>query len=173
MLPMVLKVADKVKIDGESSLKGFEKQIDVEHLVHEINMPMVSDKSSNSRTSGRCKHGEFVCSVRMNKSYPKLLEACAKGSNLGKVELSMVKINEGAVSVVAKFVLTDVYISEVRLAPEVGVDAGFTAETGNTTLPWVEFALNYQTIAVTYNEFDKTGANKGAVSCDPISGLGA
>lgn len=168
MSTMILKLSDKVKIEGESLLKGFEKQIDIDKLEHELSMPMVADKSSNSRTSGRCKHADFVCTIRMNKAYPKLLEACAKGTNLGKAELALVKMNEGKINVVANYALTDVFVSNVHLAPSAEDENG----SGNT-LPCVKFSLNYQSIAVTYNEFDQTGANKGAVSCDAITGLGA
>lgn len=174
MLPMALKLADKLKIEGESLLKGYEKQIDIESLDHGVSMPMISDKSSNSRTSGRCKHDELTCMMRMNKAYPKLVEACAKGANLGKAELVMVKMSEGKISEVAKYALTDVYIADVRLAPDPAPDGrSGNADTGNTSLPWVRFKLNYQSIAVTYNEYDSTGASKGAVSCDAITGLGA
>lgn len=174
MLPMTLKLSDKVKIEGESLLKGYEKQIDIERLDHGITMPMVSDKSSNSRTSGRCKHEEFTCLMRMNKAYPKLVEACAKGSNLGNAELALVKMSEGKISEVAKYSLTDAYVSEVHLVSE-PLPMGRTdaSVVGDSTLPWIRFKLNYQSIAVTYNEYDSAGASKGAVSCDAITGLGA
>ncbi len=172
MLPMILKLADKVKIEGESLMKGYEKQIDIEHLEHGVSMPMVSDKSSNSRTSGRCKHDEFTCWIRLSKAYPKLIESCAKGANLGQVELAMVKMSEGKISEVAKYSLTDVYVSSVSLVPGLGDEAA-TTDSGDTSLPWVKFGLNYQSIAITYNEYDATGASKGAVSCDAITGLGA
>lgn len=58
-MTMVLKLDDKVKIEGESILKGYEKQIDVAYLDHGMSMPMVGDKSSNSRTSGRCAHKDL------------------------------------------------------------------------------------------------------------------
>jgi len=174
MLPMTLKLTDKVKIEGESQLKGYEKLIDIEYLQKSISMPMVSDKSSNSRTSGRCKHEDFTCDMRMNKAYPKLVEACAKGSNLGKAEICMLKMSEGKISEVVKYVLTDVYISEVSLLDESRAEGTVSSSaSGDTTLPWVRFLLNYQSIAITYNEFDSTGAVKGAVSCDAITGLGA
>lgn len=173
MLPMILKLADKVKIEGESLMKGYEKQIDIEYLAHGISMPMVSDKSSNSRTSGRCKHDELTCWVRLNKAYPKLVESCAKGANLGKVELAMVKMSEGKISEVAKYSLTDVYVSSVDLLPGLDGAPAAAVDSGDTSLPWVKFGLNYQSIAITYNEYDATGTSKGAVSCDAITGLGA
>jgi len=174
MIPMTLKLADKMKIEGESLLKGYEKQIDIERLDHGVSMPMVSDKSSNSRTSGRCKHEDFTCLMRMNKAYPKLVEACAKGTNLGKAEVALVKMSEGKISEVAKYALTDVYVAAVSLIPCPQTDGSVSSsESGDTSLPWIRFRLNYQSIAVTYNEYDSTGASKGAVSCDAITGLGA
>lgn len=64
-MTMVLKLDDKVKIEGESILKGYEKQIDVAYLDHGMSMPMVGDKSSNSRTSGRCAHKDLRCTMRL------------------------------------------------------------------------------------------------------------
>lgn len=173
MLPMVLKLSDKVKIEGESLLNGYEKQIDIAYLDHGLFMPMIVDKSSNSRTSGRCRHEDFSCLMRLNKSYPKLIEVCAKGSNLGTAELALVKMSEGKICEVAKYVLTDVYVSKVVLVPKPDDGASVASnESGDTSLPWFKVDLSYQSIAVTYNEYDSTGASKGAVSCDAITGLG-
>lgn len=184
MLPIVLKLADKVKVPGESMLKGYEGQIDVAHIDHGVLMPLIADKSSNSRTSGRCLHQDFVCLMRLNKAYPKLIETCAKGANLGAAEITLVKMSEGKISEVAKYTLKQVYISSVALveAPEQaasrygGSNAAVSAatnESGDTSLPWFKVSLNYQSIAVTYNEYDSSGASKGAVSCPELTGLGA
>ena len=174
-MTMVLKLDDKVKIEGESILKGYEKQIDVTYLDHGMSMPMVGDKSSNSRTSGRCAHKDVRCTMRLNKSYPKLLEACAKGTNMGNTTLVMTKVSEGKVEVVAKIEMSDVFVSAVNLIPAHS-DEGrqlAAASIGPNGLPWFSVDLSYQSIAVTYNEYDSTGASKGAVSCEALTGLGA
>jgi len=169
MLPMTLKLADKVKIEGESLVTGFEKQIDIQLIDHSVSMPMAADKSSTSRTSGRVQHKPLACSMRINKAYPKLVEACAKGSNLGKVELTMLKIVEGKASVVAKYELTDVFLSDVALTPAPG-DAG--QSDGENAMPWVKFGLAYQSIAVSYTAYGANGESVGTVACEPITGLG-
>jgi type VI secretion system Hcp family effector len=172
MLPITVKLFDKVKIEGESLVTGYEKQIDLTLLQHAVDMPMLSDKSSNQRTSGRCKHEEFSCVSRMNKAYPKLIEACAKGSNLGTAEIYMLKMSEGKTSVVVKYVLTDVYVSSVAIEPD-EKEQGANYVDSDSTFPLVRFNLNYQSFSATYNEYDKAGAAKGAVSCDPVTGLGS
>ena len=173
MLPMILKIADKMTIHGESLMKGYEGQIDVLYLNHGLDMPMLADKSSNSRTSGRCVHQDFECVMRLNKAYPKLMEACAKGTNLGKVELSVVKMSEGKISEVAKYELTDTYVASLTLVPQDNGPDGAPQVSSAESLPSVKCRLNYQSLAVTYTEYDEKGAQKGKVSCPAVTGLGS
>lgn len=170
MLPMALKIEDKVTIKGESLMAGYEGQIDVMYLSHGLQMPMLADKSSNSRTSGRCVHEDFECVMRLNKAFPKLLEVCAKGANLGKVELAIIKMSEGKVGEVVRYELTDTYVSSVAIVPQ---DKDVLDISVAESLPTVKYRLNYQSIAVTYTEYDEKGAKKGSVSCSALTGLGA
>ncbi|HUG10200.1 MAG TPA: type VI secretion system tube protein Hcp [Opitutaceae bacterium] len=166
---MTVKITDKLKIEGESSLAGYEKAIDVERLEHCVRMPMVGDKSSNSRTAGKCVHGEMVCTMRLNRAYPKLVEACAKGNSLGKVEAFMVKMTGGKIGEVMKYAMKDVYVSSVDLMSTQVADTG--AEVSE--LPLVRVKLNYQSIGATYNWYDESGENKGSVSFDQLTGTGS
>jgi|GEM_PF-6400980 len=172
MLPMVLNFSDQVKVQGESQMKGYEKQIDVAYLEHAISMPMVEDKSSNSRTSGRCKHNDIVCTMRMNKAYPKLVETCAKGLNMGTAQLVMAKMSEGKISEVAKIEMSNVFVSSIELIPGHSELGRKLEDSRDNSLPWFTARLSYQSIAVTYNEYDASGSSKGAVSCEALTGLG-
>lgn len=169
-LPMIVVDLAEAGIEGESQLAGYQKKVDAWHFQHGLTMPMVADKSSNSRTSGRCRHDDFTFWMPMSKAYPKLLHACATGKNLGKVVVRMVKMSEGKMQEVAVFNLSQSYVSNVaiRNLSETPLKDAAPAAGGGSV---VQFSLNYQTMDSTYNEFDSTGGNKGAVSSPTITGI--
>jgi type VI secretion system Hcp family effector len=163
-----------VKIEGECLQPGYEKQIDVASLGHGLSRSMVADKAAHSRAAGRCVHEDFSCLMRMNKAYPKLMEACSKGTTLGKAELVIVKMNEGKTTEVAKYVLTDVYVASLTLSEAaVSVGHGTQDVSNESALPWLRVNLSYQSIAVTYTEYGVDGKSVGVVSCAALAGFGA
>jgi type VI secretion system Hcp family effector len=167
---VVVEFSGNLKIAGESLLKGFEGQVDAWHVQHGLSMPMVADKSSNSRTSGRARHEDFTFWLPLSKAYPKLLEACAKGTNLGSVVVRTVKMSEGKMLIVAEFKLSQSYVSNVsilNLSDTPLKDAAPAAGGGAV----VRFSLNYQDLDCTYNEYDASGSSKGAVSSQKITGI--
>ncbi len=167
MLSMVLNIRSSFTIDGESLISGYEKHIDVLDINHSLSMGMLYDKSSNSRTSGRSDHGDFECVMRLNKAFPKLFEACSKGTNLGDVQLFLLKMTEGKIGEVAKYEMKHTFVSSLQIHPRNSRLDGKTSE-----LPCVTLKLNYQKMGVTYTEYDERGASKGTVACQPMSGLG-
>ena len=173
MLPMILRIKDKLTIDGESLMSGYEGQIDILYVNHGLSMAMLLDKSSNSRTSGRCTHRDFECVMRLNKAYPKLFEACAKGSNLGNVQFSIVKMSEGKICEVANYALTQTFVSSIEILPwDNDSDGAATDLSKLGSIPCVRFRLNYQSIAVTYTEYNEKVLSKGTVACTAETGLG-
>lgn len=168
----VLKLDDKVKIEGESTIPGYEKQIDVSFAGLDIQMPMISDKTSNSRTTGRSELGPLVVVTPVNKSFPKFVEACAKGSNLGEIKLCMLRVGEGKVEKLLELTLGDTYVQATHLLPEYDNVSDKANKHGERGIPWVKTDFNYQKISVTYYEFQGDGSSKGAVSCEGLTGLG-
>jgi type VI secretion system Hcp family effector len=160
MFSVVMNVADQYKIEGESILTGYEKWIDVVSIEHEVALPMTLDKSSNSRTAGRPDLKDFVVGMLVNKAYPKFVEVCAAGKNLGTVVVKTLRVNDGNLSEILSFTLKNVYVSDVELSC---VDPS-NAPTG----PIASVSLNYDAITVSYSEVDNTGKTIGSISSAEI-----
>ena len=171
MFSSVMSISDKFKIEGESILAGFEKMIDLVSFEHGVDHPMTADKSSNSRSAGRPVLGDLKIDMLMNKAYPKLIEACAAGKNLGKVEVTSLRVNEGKLSKIATFSLENVYVAKVLMLG--GSRSSIGAESAQSlnvtsTHPEVAVHLNYDAITVSYVETDNTGKTAGTIASGTI-----
>lgn len=143
-----LKVGD---IKGESQAAGHEDDIDIHGVSWLIERPLVEDGSTRSRGSGQ--FGDLVVSHRIDKSTPKLMEACANGTVFSEVELTLSKQDPGGAQVdYLVITLTDVIVTSYEII-------GSSSEA--IPAATVEFA--YDELKVVYTEFDDTGAVKGIV----------
>lgn len=165
MFSTVMSIGDKYKIEGESILLGYEKWIDLIAVKHGIYLPMTVDKSSNSRTAGRPTLDDFQIDMLLNKAYPKLLEACADGKNLGTVKVTSLRVNEGKLSEIVTFKLENVYVADVVMH---GGAKAAQASANEVTHALVSVRLNYDAITVTYSETDNTGKSIGSISSKTI-----
>jgi type VI secretion system Hcp family effector len=171
MFSTVMNIGDKYKIEGESILAGYEKLIDLVSIKHEINLPMTVDKSSNSRTAGRPMLKDFQIDMLLNKAYPKLMEACGDGKNLGKVKITSLRVNEGKLSEIVTFTLDNVYVADVLMhggALSAGGAEAAQSSTYDVKHSLVSVRLNYDAITVTYSETDNTGKSAGSISSKTI-----
>ncbi|ALG72573.1 hypothetical protein VY88_17445 [Azospirillum thiophilum] len=150
---IIMKIGDKFAIEGESTLDGHAKQIDLIAVEHEITLPVTFDKSGNSRTRGRSQHGDIIINKYLDKASAKLLEACSKGVDLGKVQLYYARTLEGKFELFWEVEITDVYVSSVKNVSRRGQD-----------LPQETVTLNYTSIKWTYSLYNNQGTKDGSVS---------
>lgn len=85
---MLLKID---KVDGESTLKGFEKFIEVTSYSHEVSNPVQIGASNTGRTTGRPRLGELVITKLMDAASPDLNFYCCQAKDLGSVTLTLVR----------------------------------------------------------------------------------
>ncbi len=172
MFSTVIRIDDTFKVEGESILTGYEGWIDGIGFNHEVVLPMTLDKSSNSRTSGRPQLGDLEVTMLLNKAYPKLLEACSDGKNLGKVKIVCLRVNDGKLMETANYELGGTYISSARIVA--GTDAAALRGGEPRDLhPMVRVRLNYASITANYTEFDNDGKKKGSVASKTITATAA
>ncbi len=150
---IIMKIADKFAIEGESTIDGHAKEIDLLAVQHSISLPVTFDKSGNSRTRGRSQHGDIAITKYLDKASAKLLEACSKGVDLGKVQIYYARTLEGKTEVFWEMELSDVYVSSVSNSSAKGGD-----------LPSESVTLNYTAIKWTYSMFNNQGSKDGSVS---------
>ena len=154
---MLLKIQDTVKINGETNLSGFTNCIEVSSFNHGVSLPIQSSTSNTGRTLGRPQFQELMLSKELDATTPHLNYHCAKGSNLGKTELYLVR-QDGSSDGDSKnafaymvYEMTETMISSVSI----GGAGGTPTET---------ISLNFSQMTWTYKPQEtKTGA-KGNVT---------
>jgi type VI secretion system Hcp family effector len=161
--------------EGESKVKEHTKWTDLMAVKAGVDMPMLSQKTSNSRTTGTARHQEILCKTRVNSITSKLFQAANDAKNLKTVKIDFIKMVNSSAVVYMSYEMTETYISNVEIEDvgftERGSDPQYTNASG--TLPEVNFKLNYQALTITTFTFDETGTQTGSVTSGSLTGSGA
>lgn len=98
-------------VEGESTLAGYERQLECVALRHAIQLPVVAQ--GTARTEGASHHGAIELTHSIDSSSPALRLAASAGSNLGKVQITRMR-NIGGETRPAEIVsLNNVYVVRV------------------------------------------------------------
>lgn len=141
-----------IKIDaipGQSEIKGFEGQIQVESFSWNMHQT-TSFGSSSGGGAGKVNMGDISFVHQVDKATPKLMIACCTGAHLKDAVLTCRKAGGESAVDFLKVTLTDVIVSSV--APS-GSNAGDT--------PVEAVSLSFAEYKVEYQEQDNKGAKKG------------
>lgn len=154
---MFLKIQDAVKIDGESTLTGFEKCIEIMSYSHGVSNPIQFTTSNTGRTTGRPSFQEMSVSKTLDATTPLLNYNCALAKNLGKTSIHLVRqdatsdgANKNAIDYMV-YELTDTMISSVSVG---GGGGGIPMET---------LSLNFSKITWTYEAQKPDTGKEGQV----------
>src|SRR5262245_40942774 len=88
---MLLELQDAVKINGETSLKGFSNCIEVLSYSHGLAQHVLATTSHTGRTVGRPDIQDLSVSKTLDATTPLLNYNCAKASDLGSIKLHLVR----------------------------------------------------------------------------------
>lgn len=88
-LEAFLKVAG---IDGESTKKGFEKQIELEHFAWTVSQNATMHSGTTGGSSGKATVTDISFGKKLDKSSPSLLQGCLKGTHYKEVILTLRKV---------------------------------------------------------------------------------
>lgn len=128
-------------VDGESTERGHEKWIDLLSYKQGVSTESGSASGSTRIRVGKSSFSDLAIVKKIDKSSPLLMERCAKGVMIPKVELEITATNRsGASGIFYKITLTDVRIS--------GVTASSDCTSGCQTMEEVSF--NYSKITWEY-----------------------
>lgn len=149
---IVLKIQDTVKVDGETTLSGYTKGIEIMSFSHGVSNQIQTSTSNSGRTVGRPYMQELTISKPLDATTPHLNFHCAKGTNLGKTELHLVR-QDGSTDGDSKNALAYmVYEMTETMISSVSVGGG-----GGTPMETV--SLNFSQMTWTYKpQKAKTGA---------------
>ncbi len=126
-------------IKGESQVKGFEDQIEIQSFHWGISNNIVFGTGGGGATVGKASAQDLLLTADSSKASPKLFIALATGDNIQEGLLSLRSGGESQTTF-ATLRLTNVFV--------VAYDQAGVGESGN---PTDEFALRYGKIEFTYN----------------------
>ncbi len=143
-------------IEGDSSIEGFEKQIEVIRWNHKVTQPTSVPSGRGSLTVSSTSHSEFQIVKQMDKASPKLLLHASNGEHIPKVEITLCRAAGNKPVQYMKYELEDVIVSTYQPISD---------ETGDG-LPEESVGLTYGKIKATYKATDTTGKETGNVAAE-------
>ena len=142
-------------IDGDSTISGFEKQIEIVSFSHGVTQPVsASGSGRGSLTVAQSEHHEFVLHTQMSNHSPKVMLHASNGQHLPKVEVTLCRAAGDKPIEYMKYELEDVVISSYHPA---GSGSG-------DDLPMESIGLTYGKMKMTYTASDTTGKEKGKMT---------
>jgi len=100
-------------IDGDSTLKGHEKEIQIFHF-SETFRQSVTTGSAGGGGSGKFTPGPIVFTKVQDKVSIGLLRACAKGQHIQTVVITAVRMTKGSAQDYYKITLKDVFVTAIN-----------------------------------------------------------
>ena len=137
-------------IQGESTRKGFEKQIELDDFHFDVENPATIGSATGGAGAGKVKFNTFTITKRTDASTPRLYQQCCAGGHFAQVILTMLKAS-GDKSSALTFLTFDfrtVFITRV--------DWSGGEENGDTPVETITFV--YGSLGVTYTPQQITGA---------------
>jgi len=99
-------------IDGDSTLKGHEKEIQIFHFSETFRQSVTTGSAGGG--AGKFTPGPIVFTKVQDKASIGLLRACAKGQHIPTVVITAVRQSKGAAQDYYKITLKDVIISAIN-----------------------------------------------------------
>jgi type VI secretion system secreted protein Hcp len=146
---IILDMGDKP--EGESSLKGFEKKMELLSFSHGVAMQITGDLSNTERTSGKPNHQDLTITKYLDAASPVLNQSCCQGKGFPKVDIVIGRNDSGAVIELMRYTLKNVLISSISVGG------------GGGDKPVETVTLNYNDIAWTYTSQKATVGKNGVV----------
>lgn len=154
---MFLELQDTPKIDGESTLKGFEKFIEIMSYSHGVSNPMQFTTSNTGRTTGRPSFQEMSVSKTLDATSPLLNYYCALAQDLGTTRIHLVRQDAKSDAKLTNAIAYMVYEMTKTMISSVSVGGG------GGGIPMETLSLNFSKITWTYKPQTPDTGEKGQV----------
>lgn len=127
-------------IKGESSVRGYENKIELLSFSHGVGTGITGDISRSERTSGKPNHQAMMVTKYLDSTASPLLhQGAMEGKSFPRVDILIGRNDEGAVSVLMRYTMKDVIISDVSVSG------------GGGDMPVETLTLNYNSITWSFN----------------------
>jgi len=148
--PFVRIFADIHSMDGESTETNHLNWIHIESFDFYTNQPG-SGIEGISRQRSEAEFDDIILTKSVDKTTPKLMEKVARGQVIELVTIEFTRYYDEVSQIFYKYELENVMITSFQ---STGVQGAYPIDT---------FTLNFETIKVTYTEYDEYGATQGNV----------
>jgi type VI secretion system secreted protein Hcp len=138
-----LKIGD---ISGESQVAGHEDEIDIHDISWGVARPLV-DATGSTRTRATAKFEDLIVAHRIDKSTPKLMEACASGKTFPEIEIILRRDSGDEHLDYLIITLTKATVTSYSL------NGG-----GSEGPPAAMIGFNYEEVKVVYNVANQAGS---------------
>lgn len=159
-MPAFIKLGD---IKGEATDDGHKDWVIIQSMSSPIYRSVPAGAKDHQRTKGETTLGDIVVVRELDKSTPKLQEACANGTFFPEVEIHFCSTVGNKQEPYLKYLLKDVIVSSFS----------FHGNSAGDPLPSEEITLGYTEVEWTYITLDpKTGKPVGNVPAKYNPGTG-
>jgi type VI secretion system secreted protein Hcp len=140
-------------IDGESTDADHARWIEIESFNWGLLSPTGATEG-NARRLGAAAIQAFGLAFRYEKAAPKLLDKCAKGAVIPRLNIELTSPTGGHPTTYLRYQFKNVSVSSYIAT---------ASTTDQDAPPIVSLALGCEKAQVTYTEFDDTGVSHGNV----------
>lgn len=147
-------------INGESTLTGFNGQIECLAMRHAVDLPVVAQGAS--RVEGASRHGPIELDHSFDMASASLRLALSAGANVGEVVITRMRMVGGESRPAEIITLGNAYVVRIDVDTPVDATTGRPAEE-----PIETFSLEYSDIRWDYKKYTngvETGSVQGAWS---------
>ena len=134
-------------IVGESTLKGYEKKMELLSFSHGVAMQVTGDMSNTERTSGKPNHQDMTVTKYLDAASPVLAQSCCQGKGFDKVDIIIGRNDSGNVIELMRYTMKSVLISSVSIGGGGGDKPVETLTLNYTDMAW-KFTSQKPTIGV-------------------------
>ncbi len=134
---ILLKLPDDSEIKGDSTIEGYEDAIELLSYSHGVSAMLTMDQSQQNRTSGRPSVQEFNITKYVDGTSPKLNQACCSGTDLGTVEVTVGRNDEGQILPLIQYRLYQTVVSSVSVGGGGGGKPTESVSLNFTKIDWI------------------------------------
>jgi type VI secretion system secreted protein Hcp len=138
---------------GELQLPGYVGQVSVKKYMHEVVLPLTSDRMRGGATTGKSIHGNVVVQKVVDLSSPLWLGFVSKGVPIDSIVFHFIRNSQGKMLEYRRIALEKIFVARVKQLGQYD---------GTTDLPMEELHLAYQTIKDTYSQQKPDGSMAGS-----------
>lgn len=140
------------KIDGESTAKGHEKQMEIYSFSWGASNPVTVGPGTGGMSGGRVSISSFNVMKRTDKASPELFKACAAGTHYDKAIVTMRKAG-GEQEAFLVYTFHEVMVESIQ----------WSGSSGGDDTPTESLSLAFGKVEVSYKPQEKDGKLGSAV----------